>query len=101
LAEREAVNFKVTGSSPVGAAIKKEEMMTTQLQDAILTELVSHGPQTTAELAQVLNRKPRAVSNSLSFLRGYGYVSDGTAYTEHPDGYSFAETPNPIRWSII
>lgn len=78
----------------------KEKPMPTQLQDEILTELASHGPQTTAELAQALNRKPRAVSNSLSFLRGYGHVSDGTVYTKHPEGYSSAETPTPIRWSI-
>lgn len=74
--------------------------MPTPLQQDILAELVSHGPQTTAELAKALNRKPRAVSNSLGFLRGYGYVSDGATYTRLPNGIAFAEAPKPIRWSL-
>lgn len=76
--------------------------MPTPLQNSIL-EALAVRPMTVTDLSIQLGRTPRAIANSLGFLRGGGLATDGSMRIANPNGGygSYIIQPNdPVLWSL-
>jgi len=76
--------------------------MASALQRALLRELAETGPLTSVELADRVGVGVRAVSNSMTFVRGRGEANDGSTVYEWPDkNMGCMHRPKgPIIWAL-
>lgn len=75
----------------------------TELQRAVLADLLLHGPSTGRTIAERTGQKERAVLTCLTWLRGEGWVSDGSTSAAVGDQLGFAWSPGrkPTTWTFI
>ena len=75
--------------------------MPTPLQNSIL-EALAVRPMTVTDLSIQLGRTPRAIANSLSFLRGSNLASDGSILIPAIEESSaqFIQPNDPVLWSL-
>jgi hypothetical protein len=72
----------------------------TELQRAVLADLLLHGPSTAKEIGERIGRKWRAVQQSLCWLRGNGWVDDGSTVVGAGHGFAWSPGPKPARWAF-
>lgn len=67
----------------------------------VVDDLRAHGPSQAWEIATRLGRSVASVANTLSWLRGYGWVTDGSAAERTADGIAGTPAPSPITWAYL
>lgn len=73
----------------------------TDLQQQILVALRRESPLTAREIATRIGSTARAVATALTWLRGDGWVTDGSTARRVGGGISHSATESPIRWSYL
>ena len=71
------------------------------LQRAVLADLLLHGPCTAKVIAERIGRKHRAVTTCLCWLRGNGWVSDGSIVVGAQLPLSWEPGKKPAQWEIM